>query len=91
MGCFVKNKKKFQYEKQLILTSWCKEVNRTDPSPSVRIPRRVLLFMMKIVMVAKLMSWIENRFRIEEISTKSQFLKTPFFKELKLRTCSVFI
>jgi hypothetical protein len=28
----------FQYEKQLIWTSSYKEINRTDPSPSVRIP-----------------------------------------------------
>jgi hypothetical protein len=33
-----KVKKYFQYKNDLIQTSWYKEVNRTEPSPSVRVP-----------------------------------------------------
>jgi hypothetical protein len=39
IGCFVKKGKiEFQFEKQLRKTSKFKEVNRTDPSPSERLP-----------------------------------------------------
>jgi hypothetical protein len=37
--CFVRKvNNKFQHKKQHIYTSNCKEVNRTEPSPSVRLP-----------------------------------------------------
>jgi hypothetical protein len=37
--CFVKKKKKInQFKKQLTGICWYKEVNRTDPSISVRVP-----------------------------------------------------
>jgi hypothetical protein len=40
--CFFKQRKvQFQYKKQLIRASQYKEVNCTDPSPSVRIPFRM--------------------------------------------------
>ncbi len=38
MGCFVTKKKKVNYEKQLISTSFYKEANRTDPSPQWEFP-----------------------------------------------------
>ncbi len=38
IGCLIKSKMQFQYEKLLILIIYYKEVNCSDSSPSMRIP-----------------------------------------------------